>query len=112
MEYLKFKIGIVEYDFESIIDSHIGVQYRDEYKYVLEKLFIWNDMRRFPLIMELIVYVERGMDNIFCQHLDYIKYCLMKDKQINEDKEFMKLLSGNHDSEDDDFYFDTNRFYK
>ena len=70
---LKMKIGIVEYDFDIIVDYWVAAEYRVEAKEIINKLLKWDTNYSYKLLVEFIVYHEKSMGNQVCQHLDFMK---------------------------------------
>jgi hypothetical protein len=70
---LTMKIGIVEYDFNAIVDFWVATEYREEAKEIINKLLKWDTNYSYKLLVEFIVYHEKSMGNQVCQHLDFMK---------------------------------------
>jgi hypothetical protein len=70
---LKMKIGIVEYDFNEIIDEWIKDDCREEARDILNRMLKWDTRYTYTLLVEFIIYHEKGMGNQVCQHLDFMK---------------------------------------
>ena len=70
---LKIKIGIVEYDFSDIIDEWIKEECRPEAKEIIYHMLKWDTRYIYTLLVEFIIYHEKGMGNQVCQHLDFMK---------------------------------------
>lgn len=76
---MKYKIGIIEYDFDQIMEEHIRKESREEAKNIIKNILKFNLK---DLIFELIVYVERDMGNIICLHLTKMKEILLEKHSI------------------------------
>ena len=74
---LKYKIGIVEYDFDKIIDEWIEINSRKEAKIIISEL-LSNPEKNIKDIFELIIYVEKELGNIICLHISKIKQDLIE----------------------------------
>jgi len=70
---LKMKIGIVEYDFSEIIDEWVTEECRPEAKKIIQHMLKWDTRYTYTLLVEFIIYHEKGMGNIVCSHLDFMK---------------------------------------
>lgn len=70
---LKMKIGIVEYDFEEIVTRWINEECRDSALDILRHMLKWDTRYTYTLLVEFIIYHEKGMGNIVCSHLDFMK---------------------------------------
>jgi len=88
---MKYKIGIVEYDLNELIDKWVAKEFREEAKEIVFKYLDWNDFGSHYMIVELIIYHERDMGNIFCLHLDKMKLDLVKQNIMEKGGNF-----GNH----------------
>ena len=75
---LKMKIGIVEYDFDQLVDEWIIKKCRKDARKIIKSTLAWDTNYSRNLLIELIIYHERGMGNIFCCHLDFIKSKLVE----------------------------------
>jgi hypothetical protein len=82
---LKMKIGIVEYDFNKIIDEWIKKECRREARKIIKGVLNWETRYTYALLVEFIIYHEKGMGNVICSHLDFMKSKLV---------EFGKIKSG------------------
>ena len=69
----KIKIGIVEYNFNDIIDEWILEECRPEAKEIIHHMLKWDTRYTYTLLVEFIIYHENGMGNQVCQHLDFMK---------------------------------------
>jgi hypothetical protein len=69
----KMKIGIVKYDFNDIIDEWILEECRPEAKEIIHNMLKWDTRYTYTLLVEFIIYHEKGMGNQVCQHLDFMK---------------------------------------
>lgn len=70
---LKMKIGIIEYDFNEIIGEWVKEEYRSEAEEIIRHMLNWDTRYTYALLVEFIVYHEKGMGNIVCSHLDFMK---------------------------------------
>ena len=70
---LKMKIGIVEYDFNKIIDEWVTEECRPEAKEIIYHMLKWDTRYTYTLLVEFIIYHEKGMGNIVGSHLDFMK---------------------------------------
>lgn len=81
MKNLKLKVGIIDYDFDKIINHHIRKESRQEAKNILTYI-LKESSKGCPEaindLMEFIIYVERDMGNIICLHLGAMKNRLIK----------------------------------
>jgi hypothetical protein len=113
MTELKYKIGIVEYDFNDVIDEWINEESRDEAKEIVSNILKWNNLKCTHTILEWIVYIERKMGNQICMHLDYMKYELVKAGIMPLTGKFGQPFTSELEEHlDDDFYFDYKQFFK
>ena len=69
----KIKIGIVEYNFNDIIDEWILAECRPEAKEIIHHMLKWDTRYTYTLRVEFIIYHEKSMGNQVCQHLDFMK---------------------------------------
>lgn len=69
----KMKIGIVEYDFEKLVHEWVKEECRLEAKEILSRMLKWDTRYTYTLLVEFIIYHEKGMGNQVCQHLDLMK---------------------------------------
>ena len=74
----KMKIGIVKYDFNDIIDEWILEECRPEAKEIIHHLLKWDTRYVYTLLVEFIIYHEKGMGNQVCQQLDFMKSKLVE----------------------------------
>lgn len=81
---LKMKIGIIEYDFNEIIDHWIKEECRKEAKQIIRKMLSWDTRYTYVLLVEFIVYHEKEMGNIVCCHLDFMKSKLVEFKKMKK----------------------------
>jgi hypothetical protein len=72
------KIGIVKYDFNDIIDEWILEECRPEAKEIIHHLLKWDTRYVYTLLVEFIIYHEKGMGNQVCQQLDFMKSKLVE----------------------------------
>lgn len=70
---LKMKIGIVEYDFNEIINIWIRKECRREARKIIKIMLNWETRYSYVTLVELVIYHEKGMGNIVCSHLDFMK---------------------------------------
>ncbi len=75
---LKMKIGIVEYDFNEIIDHWIKKECRKEAKSIIRTMLAWDTRYTYVMLVELVVYHEKEMGNIVCSQLDFMKSKLIE----------------------------------
>lgn len=75
---LKMKIGIVEYDFSDIIDEWVTEECRPEAKEIIHHMLKWDTRYVYTLLVEFIIYHEKGMGNIVCSQLDFMKSKLVE----------------------------------
>jgi hypothetical protein len=87
-----FKIGIINIDFETMIDEQINEKCRNEAKIIVDKsIKLSEDDNQFKLLLcELYVYHKESKGNIFCLHLDFLKSKLIEKGLIEEDGCFGK----------------------
>ena len=88
MRELKFKIGIVEYNFVEVIDEWIAKEYRDEAYEIVGNILDWHDFNAHHLLLEWCIYIERKMGNIICMQLDKMKYDLVKARIMKNEGHF------------------------
>lgn len=81
---LKMKVGIVEYDFDEIVDLWIKKECRKDAKKLIQSALSWDTNYSKSMLIELIIYHEREMGNIFCCHLDFIKSKLVEFKRVKK----------------------------
>lgn len=113
MKDLKYKIGVVEYDFNEVIDEWINEESRDEAKEIIYNMLKWNNIKFFNIIVEWIIYIERKMGNQICMHLDYMKYELVKSGIMQLSGNFGRPFTDEFEPYlDDDSYFDSSQFFK
>jgi hypothetical protein len=72
------KIGIVEYDFEEIVNEWVREDCREEAKEIIKHMLKWDTRYTYVLLIEFIIYHEKGMGNIVCCHLDLMKSKLVE----------------------------------
>ena len=96
---LKYRVGIVEYDFSEIIDEFFAEEYRQETKEIVEKVLNSRDMKSHFLIMEWIVYIERDMGNLVCLHVDSMKEFLERSEFDSEKyvKDLIRKMENDQD---------------
>ena len=70
---LKMKIGIIEYDFNKIIGEWVKEECRSEAEEIIRHMLNWDTRYTYVLLVEFIIYHEKGMGNIVCSHLDFMK---------------------------------------
>lgn len=70
---LKMKIGIVEYNFSEIIDEWVTADCRLEAREIIRHMLKWDTRYTYTLLVEFIIYHEKGMGNIICSQLDFMK---------------------------------------
>lgn len=70
---LKMKIGIIEYDFNEIINIWIRKECRREARKIIKIMLNWETRYSYVMLVELVIYHEKGMGNIVCSHLDFMK---------------------------------------
>lgn len=76
----KWKIGIVEYDFNKIMDDLLNETSRDEAKLIIASAISLSEVGSpeikchfFKRLAELAVYVDKDMGNVICLHLEALK---------------------------------------
>lgn len=75
---LKMKIGIIEYDFNEIINEWVTKDCREEALEIIGHMLKWDTRYTYVLLVEFIVYHEKGMGNIVCSQLDFMKSKLVE----------------------------------
>lgn len=113
MEKLNYKIGIVEYDFNAVIEEWIREDLRDEATEIISKMLTWNNLESTHIILEWIIYLERKMGNQICMHFDYMKYKLVKAGIVPLLGQFGTPFTDEFKGHlNDDSYFDYKQFFK
>lgn len=79
---LKMKIGIVEYNFNEIINIWIRKECRREARKIIKIMLNWETRYSYVMLVELVIYHEKGMSNIVCSHLDFMKSKLVEFNKI------------------------------
>jgi hypothetical protein len=77
---VKWKIGIVEYDFNEIMDNLLNETSREEAKLIIASAISLSEVGSpeikchfFKRLAELVIYIEKDMANIVCLHLEAMK---------------------------------------
>ena len=85
---LKMKIGIVEYDFNEIIEEWIKEECRREARSIIKKMLSWDTRYTYTLLVELIIYHEKEMGNALCLHMDFMQSKLVEFGKTKKSKCF------------------------